>query len=279
MPTAVAIDEDIEGAGYLGTQYGALATGEKPRRGRPFSIRGVSLDEGVNIAKIRRRQELVLAVDHLFDGFEELDDQVKALDTFQEQAYQIISSKRSREAFDLTREPDSVSNQFGPHECGQSMLLAVRLIEAGVQFVTVIVDGWDTHSENFRELQTKLLPEFDQGFSAMLAALRQRGLLDSTAVLATGEFGRTPKVNSRAGRDHWARTSFALMAGGDVRGGQVLGGTDDKAAEPASDGFTPDQVTATFFHNLGIDHRKEYYTNTGRPVMLVRQGSVIEGLF
>jgi hypothetical protein len=148
-----------------------------------------------------------------------------------------------------------------------------------VQNDPLIVDGWDTHGDNFKELKTNLLPRFDQAFSALLATLGDSGLLDSTAIMATGEFGRTPKVNGRSGRDHWARAMFALMAGGDVRGGQAIGASNDKAAEPAGDGFKPDDLAASFYRNIGIDHRKEYHTDIGRPVMLVRGGSVIKSLF
>ncbi len=275
----MAIDEDLEGPGYLGTQFGALATGEKPRANRPFSVRGVTLDDGLTIEQFNRRRKLAEDVDIAFRGFEDLDDQVVGLNQFSRRAYQIISSRRSREAFDLSRERPDVVNRFGGHEAGQSMLLACRLIAAGVRFVTVIVDGWDTHGDNFNTLKTNLLPRFDQAFSALLATLGDRGLLDSTAIMATGEFGRTPKVNGRSGRDHWARAMFALMAGGDARGGQAIGASDDKAAEPAGDGFKPDDLAASFYRNIGIDHRKEYRTDIGRPVMRVRGGSVIEPLF
>ena len=161
---------------------------------------------------------------------------------------------------------------------GMSCLLATRLIEAGVRFATVTFGGWDTHSNNFKAAKENLLPQLDTGLSAMFSALKERGLLDSTVVYVVGEFGRTPKINERAGRDHWPRAMFALLAGGGLKGGQVVGKSDDKGMGPAGDGFTPDQVAATFYHTLGIDHRKEYHTPGGRPVMIVRDGSVIQEL-
>ncbi len=279
VPPHVAIDEDLEGPGYLGTQYGALATGEKPRSGRPFSVRGITLDDGLSIEHFNRRRQLAEDVDNFFSGYENLDDEVRGLDDFSRRAHQIIGSSRTREAFDLDRESKQIQDRFGPSETGQSLLLACRLIEAGVRFVTVLVDGWDTHSDNFKELKTNLLPQFDQGFAALLDTLKERGLLDSTAVMATGEFGRTPKVNGQRGRDHWARAMFAVLTGGSIRGGQAIGRTDDKAAEPAGDGFSPDDLAATFYHHIGIDHHKEYHTNTGRPVMLVRDGRLIRQVF
>jgi uncharacterized protein (DUF1501 family) len=149
-----------------------------------------------------------------------------------------------------------------------------------VRFISLQHGGWDTHNDNWSKLKDKLLPPFDTGLAALLSGLEQRGLLGSTAVFVTGEFGRTPKINTnRGGRDHYPRAMFMLMAGGRVRGGQVLGASDDKAQAPAGDGFSPDDVAASFFTNLGIDPHKEYVTTTGRPVMLVRHGKVIRELF
>ena len=264
LPAFVAIDEDLEGPGYLGTQYGALATGEKPRANQPFQVRGITLDEGMTVARVARRRQLALDVDSAFRGFEELNDQVAGLDEFSRRAHQIITSPRAREAFDLEREDPRIADRFGGEETGRSLLLAYRLIEAGVRFVTVLVDGWDTHSDNFKELKDPLLPQLDRGLSALLTTLREKALLETTAILVTGEFGRTPKVNGRAGRDHWARAMFALMAGGAVRCGQVLGATDEHASQPDGDGFIPDDLAASFYRNLGINPHLEYQTNTGR---------------
>ena len=275
VPAHVAIDEDIEGPGYLGTQYGALATGEKPRANGAFSVRGITLSDGLSLDRFNRRRKLADDVDSLFAEYEDLDDEVRALDRFSRQAHNIIGSPRARRAFDLAEETPAVVSRFGEGETGQSLLLACRLIEAGVRFVTVIVDGWDTHQDNFREMRSRLLPEFDLAYSALLDRLNDRGLLGSTVVLASGEFGRTPKINGRAGRDHWARTSVALLAGGKIVGGRAIGASDAKAAEPTGDGYSPDDLAATFYHHIGINPQQEFHTATGRPVMLVRNGSVI----
>src|SRR5690606_16667355 len=152
------------------------------------------------------------------------------------------------EAFDTSREKPKVAEQFGTHRFGQSCLLAMRLIEAGVRFATVSFSGWDTHSNNFRNCRETLLPALDEGLSALLNNLSQRGLLESTLIVVTGEFGRTPKINERAGRDHWPRAFCVLMAGGGVRSGQVLGASDDKGMGPDGEPITPDQVAATFYH-------------------------------
>ncbi|MCP4782531.1 MAG: DUF1501 domain-containing protein [Fuerstiella sp.] len=279
LPSFVSIDRPVEGPGYLGTEYGPLSTGEKPRYGQPFRVRGITLGDGLTIDKYRSRRNLLTDIDTAFNGFEGLDDSVRGLDRFSEQAYRIISSPRARDAFDLRREPDREVDRFGRHDFGQSMMLTTRLVEAGVRFVTVLVEGWDTHSDNFTTLGRELLPRLDQSLSALLDRLDEQGRLESTSILVTGEFGRTPKVNSKAGRDHWARAMSALMAGGDVRGGQVIGATDEKAEGPAGDGFTPDDLAASFLHNIGIDPKTEYAANVGRPITLIRNGQPIRKLF
>ena len=232
----------------------------------------------MTIDKYQSRTQLLEDLDSAFAGYEELDDAVRGFDRFSDQAYQIISSPRSRNAFDLTLEPDHEVDRFGRHEFGQSMLLTTRLIEAGVRFVTVLLEGWDTHQDNFNKLGRELLPNLDQSLSALFDRLGEQGRLDSTAVLVTGEFGRTPKVNKNSGRDHWARAMCSLMAGGNVQPGQVIGGTDEKAASPVGDGFSPDDLAASFFANIGIDPKTEYEANVGRPITLIRDGSPIPGL-
>lgn len=278
LPSFVSIDRPVEGPGYLGAEHGPLSTGEKPRHGQPFRVRGITLGDGLSINKYQSRRDLLTDIDTAFDGFEALDDSVRGFDRFSEQAYRIISSPRARDAFDLAREPDRENDRFGRHEFGQSVLLTTRLIEAGVRFVTVLLEGWDTHADNFNTLGRELLPRFDQSMSALLTRLDSQGLLESTSILVTGEFGRTPKVNGRAGRDHWARAMCALMAGGATNGGRVLGATDGKAQGPIGNGYTPDDLAATFFRNIGIDPKKEYQANVGRPITLIRNGDPIEGV-
>ncbi len=147
-----------------------------------------------------------------------------------------------------------------------------------MRFVTVSLGGWDTHTNNFTQLKDGKLATLDAGLAALFNTLGERGLLESTTVFVTGEFGRTPKINPRAGRDHWPRAMFMLMAGGGMNGGQVIGASDETAWGPPQKAITPDDVAASFYHTLGIDHTKEYHTNTGRPVMIVREGGLIEQL-
>ncbi|MEX2139947.1 MAG: DUF1501 domain-containing protein [Pirellulales bacterium] len=279
LPSFVAIPNTPQRAGYLGVQYAPLATNVSPAPGRPFSVRGISLARGLTITEVEQRRELLRDIDTAFRGFEANDDLVQGLDEFGQQAHDMITSPRALEAFDVNQEKPEVAEQFGATPFGQSCLLACRLVEAGVRFVTVTLGGWDTHQNNFTQLKGGKLKVLDDGLAAMFATLAERGLLESTAVMVTGEFGRTPKINQRAGRDHWPRAMFVLMAGGGIRGGQVLGASDDKGMGPAGEPITPEQVAATFYHNLGIDYTKEYHTPSGRPVMIVREGSVIEELF
>ncbi|KAA5537971.1 DUF1501 domain-containing protein [Roseiconus nitratireducens] len=278
LPSFVSIERPVEGPGYLGAEYGPLSTGEKPRYGQPFRVRGITLDGTMTLDRYRRRRSFLKDIDTAFAGYEQLDESVRSLDRFSGQAFQIISSPKARAAFDLSHETDREVDRFGRHEFGQSMLLTTRLIEAGVRFVTVLLEGWDTHQDNFNQLGRELLPNLDQSLAAMLDRFSEQGRLDSTAVLVTGEFGRTPKINNNAGRDHWARAMCSLMAGGNVRGGQTLGETDDKAQGPEGDGFTPDDLAASFFQNIGIDPKTEYQANVGRPITLIRDGATIPGL-
>lgn len=278
LPSFVAIPNTPQRPGYLGVQYGALATNAMPQPGKPFAVRGVSLRQGLTITDVERRRRLLNDLDTAFHGFEK-DGLVEGLDEFSEQAHSIITSNRSREAFDVARENPTVAGRFGQHGFGLSCLLACRLIESGVRFVTINFNGWDMHARIYEALRVKgRARELDEGLAGLLATLAERGLLDSTAVCVTGEFGRTPKINKNAGRDHWPRAMSVLMAGGGIRGGQVIGASDAEGAGPANEAITPEQIAASLYHCLGIDYTREYETPTGRPVQLVRDGSLIAGL-
>jgi hypothetical protein len=291
LPPFVAIPNTPQRPGYLGIRYAALQTNALPAFGKPFSVRGITVGGGMSLTAVERRHRLLSDVDTAFKGFEAKNDLVSGLDQFKEEAYRIISSPRARKAFDISQESPETAERFGKHGFGQSCLLAGRLVEAGVRFVTVSLGGWDTHAQNFARLKgggpagkggkgpPGLLPQLDTGLAGLLTWLSERGLLESTAVFVTGEFGRTPKVNRNAGRDHWARAMFVLLAGGGVRGGRVVGASDARGEGPVGKGYKPDDVAASFYHCLGIDPAKEYYTSTGRPVMIVRDGKVMRELF
>lgn len=280
LPPFVSIPRSPQKSGFLGVQYAPLHTNSTPRAGSSFSVRGISLGGGLTVADVEKRQNLLSQLDTTFTGFEQNSQLLEGLDKFSQQAYSMITSKRARDAFDTSKEDPAFAAKYGETPFGQSCLLATRLIESGVRFVTISSGGWDTHQDNWGKLKTNLLPPLDAGLSALLKGLDEKGLLEETVILVNGEFGRTPKINTtRGGRDHYPRAMFMLMAGGGVKGGQVIGASTENGTEPVGKGFSPDDVAASFYHALGIDHQKEYHTNIGRPITIVRDGTVIPELF
>jgi hypothetical protein len=280
LPTYVAIPRSPNPPGYLGVGYAPLETNAQPRPGKPFNVRGISIGGGLTVEQFERMHALRSDLDTAFAEYEKENPLLSGMDQFQQQVYSMITSREARDAFDIGKESPDIVKRFGDDTFGQSCLLAARLVESGVRFATVSFGGWDTHANNFDTLKTKRLPVFDQGLAALFTTLAEKGLLESTVLMVTGEFGRTPKINQRGGRDHWPRAMFVLMAGGGVRGGQVIGASDEKGAGPASgEGITPEQVGTSFYHALGINHEQEFHTTSGRPVMIVRDGSVIPSLF
>jgi uncharacterized protein (DUF1501 family) len=189
-----------------------------------------------------------------------------------------MTSPRAKKAFDIHAESDRLRDAYGRNTLGQSCLMARRLVEAGVRCVSIDHSNWDTHDANFTTLKRQLLPWLDAGLSTLLADLADRGLLDSTLVIVTGEFGRTPRINKQAGRDHWGPAFTVALAGGGVQGGRVIGKTDARAERPAADPHGPEDLSATLFHLLGIDPREEFLTPDGRPVAVANGGKVIHGL-
>jgi Protein of unknown function (DUF1501) len=278
LPAFVAVPSQGDNpTGYLGVEYGPFDTGGTPKPGQPMQIRGLSA-KGVTMEEIDRRQDLVKRYDTAFGDAAKEDKILSGMDEFGQKAYQMMRSTKARDAFDLSKESPNITGLFGAEQFSQSCLLATRLVESGVKFVTVNLGGWDTHNDNFTNLKTKKLPELDAGLSGLFTALTAKGLLESTAVFVTGEFGRTPKINARAGRDHYPRAMFCLLAGGGIRGGQVVGASDAKGEGPKDKAIKPDDVAATFYTALGIDPRKEYNTPSGRPVMITRDGAPIKEL-
>ncbi len=281
LPPFVSIPNSRHGAGYLGVKYSPLTTNATPRAGQPFNVRGISLAGGLRLEEIEKRRSLLQDLDQTFKGLEKDNQLLDGLDRFSHQAYSMITSKRARNAFDISKESPEFAKPFGNDPFALSCLLASRLVESGIRFVSINLGGWDTHQDNFTRLKTNLLPKLDTGISALLNGLAQKGLLDSTTVYITGEFGRTPKINSRSaegGRDHYSRCMFMLMAGGGIKTGQVVGESDAKAQGPKDWAISPDDVAATFYKSMGIDPTKEYHTSTGRPVMIVRNGKPIKEL-
>jgi hypothetical protein len=270
-------------AGYLGTGYNPFVIeGSAPQRGEGkaatggFSVRGLSLKGTFTLEELEKRDALLRKFDNGFAGVDSSNDLVDGLDTFHQQALDILRSDKTRKALDLTAETAATREKYGATPFGQGALAARRLVEAGVRFSTVTFGGWDTHSQTFNAHKTRLAPTTDTVVSALVSDLADRGLLDSTIVMVAGEFGRTPKVNKNSGRDHWARSMACLLAGGGFKKGYAHGTTDASGMAPATEPVTPDDVASTIFRNLGIDPAQELQTPTGRPIQLFREGKVIE---
>lgn len=247
-----------------------------------FVVRDLAPPETLTSSRLMRRQSLRDAVDALARGREQ---QQSGTDPAFEQAYRLIASEQARAAFDLKGESSSMRNRYGRHTLGQSCLMARRLIEAGAGFVTVTDRGWDTHEDLYLRLKEGFtggsvgkIPKLDVAFSALVGDLAQRGLLESTLVIVMGEFGRTPKLNPRGGRDHWPRAFSVAMAGGGVPGGQVIGQSDAHGERPAERPISPSDLVRTFYQLLGIDPKRELNTADGRPVQVNRDGTLIDEL-
>jgi len=277
LPPYVAVPNTPERPGFLGIAFGAFNTTAVPRAGQPFNVRGLAPTGGQTPADVARRNKLLEQLDSTFGANDSRNDLVHGLDRFSEQAVDILSSRKAREAFDLAKESPALAKSFGDDPFGQSCLLATRLVESGVRFVTVSHGGWDTHANNADAMKKKL-PVLDAGLAGLFAALASKGLLESTTVFVTGEFGRTPKINPRGGRDHYPRAMFCLLGGGGVKGGQVVGASDKTGAGPKDKPTTPESVAATFYKSMGVDYKKEYKTASGRPIMIVREGEAMKEL-
>lgn len=279
LPPFIAIPKTEWNAGYLGDANAPLNTNASPKQGVPFQVRGVTLPSGLSLEKVDRREQLLKQIDQRFRHADTNSQLLEALDKFGQQAHHMIISKRSQKAFDVSLESPNIRKLFAPDELGQSMLLAARLVGFGVKFVTVTNAGWDTHLDNFTG-HKRLIPPLDAGLAALVTALKEKGQLERTLIVCMGEFGRTPKINENAGRDHYPRVNWALLAGGGVKAGQIIGGTNSGGTSPNdSTDIKPDDIAASIYHSLGIDCQKEYHTTTGRPVMIVPHGRPIKGLF
>jgi hypothetical protein len=262
-------------AGYLGAAcnpFGADVGGRGGAR-----VEGVSLPDGFTADQLADRDRLRGAFDKAFAALDGADGATGA-DAFQRQAVELLRSDRVRRAFDLSGEKEAVRTAYGSDEFGRCALTARRLIEAGARFVTVGLGGWDTHANSFRTLRQQLLPALDRVLSGLVTDLHDRGLLGRTVVYCAGEFGRTPRINTGAGRDHWARAMAVFLAGGGVKGGAAYGRTDAYGLAPEVDPCSPADVSATVLNLLGLEPARELKTPSGRPVALFRDGKVIDAL-
>jgi uncharacterized protein (DUF1501 family) len=272
------IDRRFNGgiAGFLGDEFNPFEVPDDPSRPN-FAVRDLSV-AGAKKARLDRRYAMLRKVDEYDRAASETSTAVKARDSFYEKAHGLITSPKAKRAFDLALEPSRTRERYGMTAFGQSCLLARRLIEAGVQFVTVTDGGWDTHQDNFRALKARKLPVLDRGYAALLADLHDRGLLDETLVVWFGDFGRTPKINPSAGRDHWASAGVACMGGGGVKTGQVVGATDKQGEAVIDSPVTPADLAATIYTALGVPLNTWYKTADGRPIELCPEGKSVKQL-
>lgn len=271
MPNTFAPEN---GTGYLSTKYGPFALGSNPEDPN-FTVRDLNSSKGITDEIFNRRRKLLDLVDNQFKTAEMNVDAVRAMDSFYNQAYSMITSKTAKISFDLSKETAQTKESYGNNAAGQRLLLARRLVEAGVRMVTVTYGGWDHHS-NLKSAMESNMINFDKAYAALITDLKQRGLLDSTLVLISSEFGRTPKINNTNGRDHWPRVFSTVLAGGGIKAGFVYGKSDALAAEPENDPVTPGQIAATIFNQLGVEIHKKLMTADMRPVEIVYDANPID---
>src|SRR5215210_35817 len=258
-------------AGFLGDQFNPFVLPGDPSS-PGFSVRDVTLPGGVDGARFRRRMKVLEAVDTWQARLESGPSPLEATDTFYQKAYGLITAPRAKRAFDLGAEDPRLRDRYGRTNLGQGCLLARRLIEAGVRFVTVTDGGWDTHQNNFKSLKDRLLPKLDAGLSALLQDLSDRGLLDSTLVVCLSDFGRTPKINPSAGRDHWSTASVALLAGAGLTPATVVGQTNALGEQPIEAPYVTEDLAATIYQRLGIPLTTTHHTPDGRPIQVNYDG-------
>lgn len=264
-------------SGFIGNAFNAFTVGDPSRPG--FRVQNLDLPRMVDDVRLARRRGFVEKSNTRF-VYDKPDDSVRSVDAFYERAYDLVNAPQAKQALDLTREETPIRDLYGMTTYGQGCLLARRAVEAGARFVTISKGGWDTHDRNFQRLSAQLLPELDQAYAGLLTDLSQRGMLNKTLVVLMGEFGRTPRVNARGGRDHYPRNRFVCFAGGGVSGGHVIGSSGPTGSEPSERPVTVEDIATTVYTTLGIDPTKAYHTPTGRPIRLAHpDGKVIKELF
>lgn len=268
------VPNEHAGTGYLSSMYGPFAVGSDPAADTGFKVRDLTLPGGVDAARFERRRTLLEAVDSHFRNAEEADA-IDAMDSFYQRAYGLISSAEARDAFDLTKEDAKMKERYGKNPAGMRMLLSRRLVESGVRLVTMTYGSWDMHDKIKSGIAAQV-PNFDKALATLLSDLDERGLLDSTLVMVSSEFGRTPKINKTDGRDHWPRVFSTMLAGGGIKRGYVYGSSDSLAAEPDTNPVDVQSFAKTVYAQLGINGDKELIAPGPRPMEIVDGGSVIE---
>ncbi|MFT5466548.1 MAG: hypothetical protein ACI8UO_001648 [Verrucomicrobiales bacterium] len=275
------------GTGYLSSKFGAFKTGADPGASGEFKVKDFSIPDSVSVEQFERRKSARQIAENHLRSLDSQDDTLATMDDFYQQAYTLLGSAETQAAFSLEDEPDHIRELYGSGyklkyrnsnaAVNERLLLARRLVESGVRFVSIDYGGWDCHVDLRGTCEDKI-PALDHAISGLVTDLDQRGLLDSTLFMVTTEFGRTPKMNKDNGRDHWARSYSMLLAGGGITRGQIYGASDATASEPARDPVNLEDFLYTVYHQLGIDANEELLAFGTRPIEIVKGGKLVEGL-
>lgn len=264
-------------AAYLGASHNPFSPEDDPNRDG-FQVRNLRLPGRVDTGRLDNRRDLLAKLDNIRRDLDTAGD-LSELDKFYSQGLEMVTNDKAMRAFDVSSEAPELRDRYGRNDLGQSCLLARRLVESGVSYVTIQAGGgWDTHGDNFKQLKDNLLPKYDQAVAGLVQDLADRGLMDDVLVMAFGEFGRTPRINSGAGRDHWPGAMSVLMAGGGLKMGQAIGETDSKAEAPISKPYTPGCLLSTMYNVLKIDYRHVFYDQARRPMPVLNEGKPIAEL-
>jgi hypothetical protein len=263
------------GTGYLSSSFSPFSLGSDPAD-PGFRVQDLNLPGDTRETRFASRRRVLDAVNDYF-ATREKSDNVGAMDTFYQRAYSLISSQKAREAFNIAAEPAKVRDEYGRNAAGQRMLMARRLVAAGVRMVTLHYGGWDMHTQIVPGMKGQM-PAFDQAFAALIRDLERTGLLARTIVMVSSEFGRTPKINKDAGRDHWPKVFSVVLAGGGIKKGYIHGASNATASEPERDAIGPEDLATTVYHLMGIVADKELMAPGNRPIEIVNGGKVVKEL-
>ena len=264
-------------AAYLGASFNPFSPESDPNA-VDFQVRNLKFPKRVDASRLRKRKALLNDLDTIRRDIDTKGD-IAGLDTFYRDAFEMVTDTKAQKAFDIAQETPALRDRYGKNDLGQSCLLARRLVEAGVAFVTIQAGGgWDTHGDNFKQLKNKLLPQYDRALASLVADLHDRGMQDDVLVMAYGEFGRTPKINGGAGRDHWPGAMSVVYAGGGLKMGQAIGTTNALGEYPTSKAASPGCLLGTMYHALGIDPKHSFLDHANRPMPILSEGEPIQDL-
>jgi uncharacterized protein (DUF1501 family) len=266
------------GPAYLGAAAAPFVIEADPNAPN-FAVPDLVPPPSLAADRLSDRKRLLADIDRFQESAEaKANRDAQAVGVFQRKAFDLMTSPEAKRAFDIQGEPEKLREQYGRNSLGQCCLMARRLVAAGVRCVTIDHSNWDTHDNNFVTLKRELLPALDGALSTLFRDLSERGMLEHTLVLVTGEFGRTPRINKNAGRDHWGPAFTVAIGGGGIKGGRVVGKSDARAERPAADPYGPEDLSATMYQLLGINPNDEFYTPEGRPVKITNGGKLIDEL-